>query len=61
VRERLRLGSECERPVAAQQDHPAVLAPQRTRADPHQLAGRAELVEHARVVVEDAGGQDPRF
>ena len=37
----------------------AVLGAERTGADPHQLAGGAELVEHARVIVEDARGQDP--
>ena len=43
--------------VAEEEAHPAVVGAERARAGPHQLAGRAELVEHRGPVALDARGQ----
>ena len=45
-------------PVATEERDPPVVAAQRAAADPHHLAGRAELVEQARRVAGHACRQD---
>ena len=47
--------------VAEEQPDPTVVGAERARADPDELARRAQLVEHARPVAVDARGQHVAF
>ena len=60
LRRRVGLGQQTD-VIAAKQGDAAVLPAERAAADPHQLAERAQLVEHGRREVAHARRQDDAF